>query len=99
MQPIGNNHTIIDVEGTAYVAPKRSWLVPFSMLLPCSINIRATIRLGVKGPLETGRVSSALSVLWYDFSRCYLRFCCIVVFLKGSACDCLTASAFAPPSA
>jgi hypothetical protein len=56
MQPIGNNRTIIDVEGTAYVAPKRSWLVPLSMLLPYSIGIRATIRLGVKGPLETGRV-------------------------------------------
>uniref|UniRef100_A0A383WEQ3 Uncharacterized protein n=1 Tax=Tetradesmus obliquus TaxID=3088 RepID=A0A383WEQ3_TETOB len=55
VQPLGNSRTIIDIEGTAYVAPKRSWLVPLSMLLPVSIGIRATIRLGVRGALDTGR--------------------------------------------
>lgn len=61
VQPLGNSRTIIDIEGTAYVAPKRSWLVPLSLLLPVSIGIRATIRLGVRGPLDTGRVSEANS--------------------------------------
>lgn len=36
--------------------PKRSWLVLPSLLLPKSIAINATIRLGVKGPLSSGKV-------------------------------------------
>jgi hypothetical protein len=76
MQPIGNNRTIIDVEGTAYVSPKRSWLVPLSLLLPYSIGIRATIRLGVTGLLETGRVSTLCTIICSCYVRC-----------NGSCCD------------
>jgi hypothetical protein len=60
VQPIGNSRTIVDIEGSCYVAPKRTWWVPVSLLLPYSIGIRATIRLGVRGPLETGKVRSSL---------------------------------------
>ncbi|KAF6264806.1 hypothetical protein COO60DRAFT_1482685 [Scenedesmus sp. NREL 46B-D3] len=68
VQPLGNGRTIVDVEGTAYVAPKRSWLVPLSLLLPVSIGIRATIRLGVRGPLETGRIE-LIDGQWHNLPR------------------------------
>ncbi|WIA16916.1 hypothetical protein OEZ85_013842 [Tetradesmus obliquus] len=68
VQPLGNSRTIIDIEGTAYVAPKRSWLVPLSLLLPVSIGIRATIRLGVRGPLDTGRIE-LIDGQWHNLPR------------------------------
>lgn len=37
------------------VVPKRSWLLPPTLLLP-DIPLRATIKLGVRGPLESGKV-------------------------------------------
>lgn len=47
---------VVEVVGTVYLAPKRSWLVPASLLLPVEVPIRATIKLGVSGPLSTGKV-------------------------------------------
>jgi hypothetical protein len=41
------------------------------MMLPYSIGIRATIRLGVKGPLETGKVRSSFGL------------CCIMLVVSG----------------
>lgn len=54
--PAGYNMSTVSVDGTVIVSPKRSWLFPPSLLLP-DIPIRATIKLGVRGPLETGQVS------------------------------------------
>lgn len=54
--PLGNDRTIVEVHGTCSVFPKRSWLVPISLVLPREVPIMATIRLGVKGPLESGQV-------------------------------------------
>jgi hypothetical protein len=54
--PIGNERTIVEVHGVCSVMPKRTWLIPLTMLLPKELPIRATIRLGVKGPLETGKI-------------------------------------------
>eukprot|EP00882_Tetradesmus_deserticola_P001620 GHRQ01001746.1.p1 GENE.GHRQ01001746.1~~GHRQ01001746.1.p1 ORF type:complete len:234 (+),score=98.83 GHRQ01001746.1:159-860(+) len=68
VQPLGNGRTIVDVQGSAYVMPKRSWLVPLSLLLPASICIRATIRLGVRGPLETGRIE-LIDGQWHNLPR------------------------------
>lgn len=48
--------TTVKVDSTVVVSPKRSWLFPPSLLLP-DIPIRATIKLGVKGSLDTGKVS------------------------------------------
>lgn len=59
--PAGYNMTTVQIEGTVIIAPKRSWLVPPSLLLP-DIPIRATIKLGVKGSLDNGKV--LLSALW-----------------------------------
>ena len=54
--------TTVSVDGTVVVSPKRSWLSPPSLLLP-DIPIRATIKLGVRGPLDTGKVGSCLCVI------------------------------------
>jgi hypothetical protein len=55
VSPAGYNLTTVAVDGGVIVAPKRSWLFPPSLLLP-NIPIRATIKLGVRGSLETGKV-------------------------------------------
>lgn len=57
VSPAGYNLTTVAVDGTVIVAPKRSWLFPPSLLLP-NIPIRATIKLGVRGSLETGKVGT-----------------------------------------
>lgn len=54
--PLGNDRTIVEVHGICSVFPKRSWLVPISLVLPKEVPIMATIRLGVKGPLEVGKI-------------------------------------------
>lgn len=55
VSPAGYNLTTVKVDSTVVVSPKRSWLLPPSLLLP-DIPIRATIKLGVRGPLESGMV-------------------------------------------
>lgn len=55
VSPAGYNLTTVKVDSTVFVSPKRSWLLPPSLLLP-DIPIRATIKLGVRGPLESGMV-------------------------------------------
>lgn len=52
----GHNLTTVAIDGTVVVSPKRTWLLWPTLLLP-DIPIRATIKLGVKGPLESGQVS------------------------------------------
>lgn len=44
--PLGGGRTMLHVDATVTVSPKRSWLVPGTLLLP-DIPIRATITLGV----------------------------------------------------
>lgn len=56
--PAGYDRTIVEVQGTVMMAPQRTLLVPFSLLIP-DIPIRATIKLGVRGPLESGTVRAS----------------------------------------
>lgn len=59
--PAGYNMSTVEVDGTVIVSPKRSWLFPPSLLLP-DIPIRATIKLGVRGPLQSGQVGSTVEL-------------------------------------
>ncbi|GBF91642.1 hypothetical protein Rsub_03946 [Raphidocelis subcapitata] len=52
----GDRH-LVDITGTVRVMPKgRTWLLPPTMLLPESIPIRTTIRVGVNGTLADGQI-------------------------------------------
>jgi hypothetical protein len=51
-----NSH-LVEVSGTLLVYPRRTILVPASLLLPESIPVRSTISIGVNGDLDTGMVS------------------------------------------
>lgn len=53
---VGMGSTLLEVSGTLEVYPRRTILVPASLLLPETIPIRATLQIGVNGPLETGDV-------------------------------------------
>jgi hypothetical protein len=63
---------MVKVDSTVVVSPKRSWLFPPSLLLP-DIPIRATIKLGVKGPLDTGKVRETQLAV-----PCRAVLCCVV---------------------
>eukprot|EP00879_Flechtneria_rotunda_P001443 GHRR01001596.1.p1 GENE.GHRR01001596.1~~GHRR01001596.1.p1 ORF type:complete len:233 (+),score=60.18 GHRR01001596.1:294-992(+) len=56
VMPITHNRAVVEIDGTCKVLPKRTWLFPASLLLPREIPIRATIKLGVRGSLETGKI-------------------------------------------
>ena len=45
-----------------HVYPKRTLLLPPSLLLPKDLPLRATLRVGVRGPLETGEVGGLFFV-------------------------------------
>jgi hypothetical protein len=54
---VGMNSHLVEVSGTLLVYPRRTILVPASLLLPESIPVRSTISIGVNGDLDTGMVS------------------------------------------
>lgn len=51
-----NGRTVVEVLGSYAVYPKRTWLVWPTLLLPRVVPLKATVKLGVNGPLETGQV-------------------------------------------
>lgn len=53
---MGLDNNLLEVSGTLEVFPRRTLLAPPSLLLPTSVPIRATLLIGVNGPLETGEV-------------------------------------------
>jgi hypothetical protein len=53
---VGCGSTLLEVSGTLEVFPRRTILIPASLLLPEAIPIRATLQIGVNGPLEAGEV-------------------------------------------
>lgn len=55
-----NGRNVVEVIGTYAVYPKRTWLVWPTLLAPRVIPLKATVKLGVNGPLETGEIE----LLW-----------------------------------
>jgi hypothetical protein len=53
---VGLDSNLLEVSGTLEVFPRRTILVPATLLLPEVIPIRATLQIGVDGPLESGAV-------------------------------------------
>lgn len=53
---VGLDNNLLEVSGTLEVFPRRSILLPATLLLPEVIPIRATLQIGVDGPLDTGAV-------------------------------------------
>jgi hypothetical protein len=58
----GQDRTLVNVHGTLTFRPKRSLLVPPSLLLPEAIPVSGQWRVGIKGPLTTGKVGGRLVV-------------------------------------
>jgi hypothetical protein len=57
--PLGFDRTIVEIQATCLLAPKHTVLVPITLLLPDAVPIRTTLKVGVKGPLDTGKVGLA----------------------------------------
>lgn len=53
---VGLDQTLLEVSGTLEVFPRRTILLPATLLLPEVVPIRATLQIGVEGPLEVGAV-------------------------------------------
>lgn len=53
---VGLDNHLLEVSGTLEVFPRRTILLPATLLLPEVIPIRATLQIGVDGPLDTGAV-------------------------------------------
>lgn len=68
------NHNVLEVSGTLLVKPKRTFLLPATLLLPESIPIRSTLYIGVNGPLDAGVVRQSTAS----------HFCCFVTKGYGS---------------
>jgi hypothetical protein len=58
-----NSH-LVEVSGTLLVYPRRTILLPATLLLPESIPVRSTISIGVNGDLDTGLVSGPHCCGW-----------------------------------
>lgn len=56
MRRVGLDSSVLEVSGVLEVFPRRTILLPATLLLPEVIPIRATLQIGVDGPLETGAV-------------------------------------------
>lgn len=57
VRSVGMNSHLVEVSGTLLVYPRRTILLPATLLLPESIPVRSTISIGVNGDLDTGLVS------------------------------------------
>jgi hypothetical protein len=55
----GQDRTLVNVHGTLTFRPKRSLLVPPSLLLPEAIPVSGQWRIGIKGPLSSGQVGGS----------------------------------------
>lgn len=53
---VGLDQTLLEVSGTLEVFPHRTILLPATLLLPEVLPIRATLQIGVEGPLDMGAV-------------------------------------------
>lgn len=67
---MGLDHNLLEVSGTLEVYPRRTILVPASLLLPRTIPIRATLQIGVNGPLDVGEVELVVAK-WVSAARVY----------------------------
>lgn len=45
--------------------PTRVWWIPATLLLPASIKYSTTFKVGVRGPLDTGKVREMVGWLWW----------------------------------
>lgn len=62
---VGMNSHLVEVSGTLLVYPRRTILLPPTLLLPESIPVRSTISIGVNGDLDTGLVE-LVAVKWHN---------------------------------
>jgi hypothetical protein len=65
VRPVGMNNHVLEVSGTLLVRPKRTILLPATLLLPETMPIRSTIYIGVNGPLDSG-VVELVTVKWHN---------------------------------
>ena len=56
MRQVGLNSTLLEVSGTLEVFPRRTILLPATLLLPEVVPIRSTLQIGVEGGLDSGVV-------------------------------------------
>ena len=56
MRQVGLNTTLLEVSGTLEVFPRRTILLPATLLLPEVVPIRSTLQIGVEGGLDSGMV-------------------------------------------
>jgi hypothetical protein len=45
--PLGSGRRVIEIDGQLMVHPLRTWLLPATLLLPRTIPVHTTIRVGV----------------------------------------------------
>eukprot|EP00882_Tetradesmus_deserticola_P000028 GHRQ01000029.1.p1 GENE.GHRQ01000029.1~~GHRQ01000029.1.p1 ORF type:complete len:558 (+),score=216.73 GHRQ01000029.1:166-1674(+) len=62
---VGMNSHLVEVSGTLLVYPRRTILLPATLLLPEAIPVRSTISIGVNGSLDTGMVE-LVAVKWHN---------------------------------
>lgn len=62
---VGLDCSLLEVSGTLEVFPRRTIFIPASLLLPIMVPIRATLQIGVNGPLETGEVELVVAK-WHN---------------------------------
>ncbi|WIA32154.1 hypothetical protein OEZ86_003003 [Tetradesmus obliquus] len=65
VRSVGMNSHLVEVSGTLLVYPRRTILLPATLLLPESIPVRSTISIGVNGDLDTGLVE-LVAVKWHN---------------------------------
>jgi hypothetical protein len=70
---VGMNSHLVEVSGTLLVYPRRTILVPASLLLPESIPVRSTVSIGVNGDLDSGMVRGVWLLRKGPFLHCPVR--------------------------
>ncbi|KAI8463694.1 MAG: hypothetical protein J3K34DRAFT_462306 [Monoraphidium minutum] len=53
---LGRGRHLVEITGTVRFFPKRSWLLLPTLLLPQSIPIRSTVKVGVNGSMQDGQI-------------------------------------------
>jgi hypothetical protein len=54
--PVGANRHLIDMDCVIVNHPTRVWFIPATLLLPKSFSLQAHFKIGVNGPLDSGKV-------------------------------------------
>lgn len=63
VRPLSYSRNLLLIDGTATLYPRRTLLLPATYLLPRSLSVKLTIKVGVNGPLETGKVRGSIDAI------------------------------------